>query len=95
MASPQLAGSVQPQREGQVIRQVNELSSSIEALAEATNMLINRAASISRSQPPATQGENSKAVECLCPLADQLRNLRDRVDHSIAALVDQRERLEI
>lgn len=84
-----------PQREAQVINQLNQLDREISALGEIAERLVQNLTPVLRAQPPRAEACAKEVREVLCPIADtlyervhQLRNIRE-------SLLSASERLEV
>lgn len=95
VGSGQAGQAVQPVRVAQVDEELQHLTNAVEVLEQSVAMLVPRLNNVSRSSAPRESSDNVKLVPSLCPLADQIRQQRLRIDAYSTSLIDARDRLEI
>lgn len=78
MATP-YATAADAKKEAQVPHALNRLEAALEDAEKSLVSLVSRCGPIQRAVPPDGQSEG-KIAEALCPLAERIRNVTDRLN---------------
>ena len=90
----QQAGAA-PSRESHTAMELNRLNQSAEELGKTVHIIEERLQNVLRPPAPTTQEAAAKEKEQMVPLADAIRQTRQKVVRSMESLMDILRRLEL
>jgi hypothetical protein len=89
------AGSIAVARQYEIPCELMELNGSIERLEKVTHALTEQLSSALRVAPETAEKHPGVPVPVLCPLADNIREMRARIDRLYYALDSLHSRIEL